>query len=32
MDQLEEMGVVGPDEGNGKPRAILLEEMPKKKK
>ncbi len=32
MDQLEEMGVVGPDEGNGKPRAILLEEKPKKKK
>jgi S-DNA-T family DNA segregation ATPase FtsK/SpoIIIE len=32
MDQLEDMGVVGPDEGNGKPRAILLEEKPKKKK
>lgn len=32
MDQLEEMGVVGPDEGNGKPRAILAEEKPKKKK
>lgn len=32
MDQLEELGVVGPDEGNGKPRAILLEEKPKKKK
>ncbi len=32
MDQLEEMGVVGPDEGNGKPRAIFLEEKPKKKK
>lgn len=32
MDQLEEMGVVGPDEGNGKPRAILPEEKPKKKK
>jgi S-DNA-T family DNA segregation ATPase FtsK/SpoIIIE len=32
MDQLEEMGVVGPDEGNGKPRAIYLDEQPKKKK
>ncbi|HZQ09699.1 MAG TPA: DNA translocase FtsK [Anaerolineae bacterium] len=32
MDQLEEMGIVGPDEGNGKPRAILLEEKTKKKK
>lgn len=32
MDQLEELGVVGPDEGNGKPRAIMLEEKPKKKK
>jgi len=32
MDQLEEMGVVGPDEGGGKPRAIYLEEKPKKKK
>ena len=32
MDQLEEMGVVGPDEGNGKPRAIYLNEKPKKKK
>jgi S-DNA-T family DNA segregation ATPase FtsK/SpoIIIE len=33
MDQLEEMGVVGPDEGSGKPRAILLaEEKPKKKR
>jgi S-DNA-T family DNA segregation ATPase FtsK/SpoIIIE len=33
MDQLEELGVVGPDEGNGKPRAILItEEKGKKKK
>ncbi len=32
MDQLEEMGVVGPDEGSGKPRAIYLQEKPKKKK
>lgn len=32
MDQLEELGVVGPDEGNGKPRVILLQEKPKKKK
>jgi S-DNA-T family DNA segregation ATPase FtsK/SpoIIIE len=32
MDQLEEMGVVGPDEGNGKPRTILLNDKPKKKK
>lgn len=32
MDQLEEMGVVGPDEGNGKPRAILVQDKPKKKK
>ncbi|OQY92105.1 MAG: hypothetical protein B6D41_08570 [Chloroflexi bacterium UTCFX4] len=32
MDQLEEAGIVGPDEGNGKPRAIYLEEKPKKKK
>jgi S-DNA-T family DNA segregation ATPase FtsK/SpoIIIE len=32
MDQLEEAGVVGPDEGNGKPRAIYLDEKPKKKK
>ncbi len=32
MDQLEELGVVGADEGNGKPRAILLEEKAKKKK
>ncbi len=32
MDQLEERGVVGPDEGGGKPRAILPPENPKKKK
>lgn len=32
MDQLEERGVVGPDEGNGKPRAIFLEDKAKKKK
>lgn len=32
MDQLEAAGVVGPDEGNGKPRAILLDEKSKKKK
>jgi S-DNA-T family DNA segregation ATPase FtsK/SpoIIIE len=32
MDQLEEMGIVGPDEGSGKPRAILLDDKPKKKK
>lgn len=32
MDQLEEMGLVGPDEGSGKPRAIYLDEKPKKKK
>lgn len=32
MDQLEEMGIVGPDEGGGKPREIYLEEKPKKKK
>lgn len=31
MDQLEEMGIVGPDEGKGA-RDILLEEKPKKKK
>ncbi len=32
MDQLEEMGIVGPDEGNGKPRAIYIPEEDKKKK
>lgn len=32
IDQLEEQGVVGPDEGNGKPRAIYLPETGKKKK
>ncbi|MGE5140886.1 MAG: DNA translocase FtsK, partial [Rudaea sp.] len=32
MDQLEQMGVVGPDEGSGKPRAILLTANGKKKK
>jgi S-DNA-T family DNA segregation ATPase FtsK/SpoIIIE len=32
MDQLEERGVVGPDEGGSKPRAILLPENGKKKK
>jgi DNA segregation ATPase FtsK/SpoIIIE, S-DNA-T family len=42
MDQLEERGIVGPDEGGGKPRAVLIhegeakdfeaEETPKKKK
>jgi DNA segregation ATPase FtsK/SpoIIIE, S-DNA-T family len=32
MDQLEQMGVVGPDEGGGKPRPILLQENGKKKK
>ncbi|MGB8648108.1 MAG: DNA translocase FtsK 4TM domain-containing protein [Anaerolineae bacterium] len=32
MDQLEGMGLVGPDEGNGKPRAIYLPEEDKKKK
>ncbi|MBI4674757.1 MAG: DNA translocase FtsK 4TM domain-containing protein [Chloroflexi bacterium] len=32
MDQLEEMGIVGPDEGSGKPREIYLEDKPKKKK
>lgn len=30
MDQLEELGVVGPDEGSGKPRAILWDEKKKK--
>jgi S-DNA-T family DNA segregation ATPase FtsK/SpoIIIE len=42
MDQLEERGIVGPEEGGGKPRAVLIhdgdvkdfetEEAPKKKK
>jgi DNA segregation ATPase FtsK/SpoIIIE, S-DNA-T family len=32
MDQLEQLGVVGPDEGGGKPRAILLQANGKKKK
>ena len=42
MDQLEERGIVGPDEGGGKPRAVLIhesevkefeaEELPNKKK
>jgi len=42
MDQLEERGIVGPDEGGGKPRAVLIhedetkdfeaEELPKPKK
>ncbi|MBI5301855.1 MAG: DNA translocase FtsK 4TM domain-containing protein [Chloroflexi bacterium] len=42
MDQLEDRGIVGPDEGGGKPRAVLIhdgdikefeaEEPPKKKK
>ncbi|RIK15822.1 MAG: hypothetical protein DCC52_18310 [Chloroflexi bacterium] len=32
MDQLEEMGIVGPDEGGGKPRAIYPPEKSKKKK
>jgi S-DNA-T family DNA segregation ATPase FtsK/SpoIIIE len=32
MDQLEELGVVGPDEGGGKPRAILPLQNTKKKK
>ncbi|MBI5648888.1 MAG: DNA translocase FtsK 4TM domain-containing protein [Chloroflexi bacterium] len=42
MDQLEERGIVGPEEGGGKPRAVLIhdgdvknfetEETPKKKK
>ncbi len=32
MDQLEERGVVGPDEGGGKPRTILIQENGKKKK
>lgn len=27
MDQLEERGVVGPDEGGGKPRAVLVQDM-----
>ncbi|MGE5263052.1 MAG: DNA translocase FtsK, partial [Acidobacteriota bacterium] len=37
MDQLEELGIVGPDQGGGKPRAVLRPEpidsgRPKKKK
>ena len=32
MDQLEERGVVGPDEGGSKPRAILMQENGKKRK
>jgi S-DNA-T family DNA segregation ATPase FtsK/SpoIIIE len=32
MDQLEERGVVGPDEGGSKPRAILVQENGKKRK
>jgi DNA segregation ATPase FtsK/SpoIIIE, S-DNA-T family len=32
MDQLEERGVVGPDEGGSKPRAILIQENGKKRK
>jgi S-DNA-T family DNA segregation ATPase FtsK/SpoIIIE len=32
MDQLEERGVVGRDEGAGKPRAILVDEQPEPKK
>lgn len=27
MDQLEERGVVGPDEGGGKPRAVLIQDV-----
>jgi S-DNA-T family DNA segregation ATPase FtsK/SpoIIIE len=32
MDQLEERGIVGPDEGGGKPRAILLQENGRRKR
>jgi DNA segregation ATPase FtsK/SpoIIIE, S-DNA-T family len=32
MDQLEERGVVGPDEGGSKPRTILLQENGRKRK
>jgi S-DNA-T family DNA segregation ATPase FtsK/SpoIIIE len=32
MDQLEERGVVGPDEGGGKPRAVMVQDATKKKK
>lgn len=32
MDQLEERGVVGPDEGGSKPRAILIQENGKRRK